>query len=231
MTTAHILLIEDEPRIAQLMMDYLSHDGYQVSHSLSAVEGLKMARDSDADLVLLDRMLPDGDGLDICKALSEQGIPVIMVTAKVDEVDRLIGLNSGADDYICKPFSPKEVVARVAAVLRRSERQNAHHAQNDEPLTLDRERMAVHLFGTLIVLTRIEFDLLDTLAKQPGRIYSRDQLMDHIYQDHRVVSDRTVDSHVRKLRAKLIDADPQQRDWIGSVYGVGYRLEPQQPVS
>lgn len=218
-----ILIVEDEPRLSQLMADYLQHAHFQTEQTDSAQTAITLAKKETFQAVLLDLMLPDGDGMEVCKTIRQHSqVPILMVTARVDEVDRLLGLELGADDYICKPFSPREVVARVKAVLRRT---NPQPDNNAPTLALDDERYEAVMGKQRVALTAIEFALLATLARHPGRIWSRDQLMDEIYQDHRVVSDRTIDSHIRKLRRKLSDGDDQSHDWIGSVYGVGYRLE------
>ena len=218
-----ILIVEDEPRLSQLMADYLQHAHFHTEQTDSARQAMALAKKEHFQAILLDLMLPDGDGMEVCKAIRQHSqVPILMVTARVDEVDRLLGLELGADDYICKPFSPREVVARVKAVLRRA---NPQQDSSAPTLTLDEERYEAVMGSQRVALTAIEFALLATLARHPGRIWSRDQLMDEIYQDHRVVSDRTIDSHIRKLRRKLNDGDDQSHDWIGSVYGVGYRLE------
>jgi two-component system response regulator BaeR len=220
---SRILIVEDEPRLSQLMADYLQHAHFHTEQTGSARQAMALAKKEHFQAILLDLMLPDGDGMEVCKAIRQHSqVPILMVTARVDEVDRLLGLELGADDYICKPFSPREVVARVKAVLRRA---NPQQDSSDPTLTLDEERYEAVMGSQRVALTAIEFALLGTLARHPGRIWSRDQLMDEIYQDHRVVSDRTIDSHIRKLRRKLSDGDDQSHDWIGSVYGVGYRLE------
>lgn len=222
---AKILIVEDEPRLAQLMADYLRHSHFEPEQTASAVEAERKVRDQNYQAVLLDLMLPDGDGMEVCKAIRRfSEVPILMITARVEEVDRLLGLEIGADDYICKPFSPREVVARVKAVLRR------YHAGGQDNgagvgLTLDRHRFEAVHGSDRVALTAIEFELLSALARQAGRIWTRDQLMDVIYPDHRVVSDRTIDSHIRKLRRKLSAGLPGDHDWIGSVYGVGYRLQ------
>ena len=218
-----ILIVEDEPRLSQLMADYLQHAHFHTEQTDSAREAMALAKKEHFQAILLDLMLPDGDGMEVCKAIRQHSqVPILIITARVDEVDRLLGLELGADDYICKPFSPREVVARVKAVLRRA---NPQQDSSAPTLTLDEERYEAVMGSQRVALTAIEFALLATLARHPGRIWSRDQLMDEIYQDHRVVSDRTIDSHIRKLRRKLNDGDDQSHDWIGSVYGVGYRLE------
>lgn len=218
-----ILIVEDEPRLSQLMADYLQHAHFHTEQTDSARQAMALAKKEHFQAILLDLMLPDGDGMEVCKAIRQHSqVPILMVTARVDEVDRLLGLELGADDYICKPFSPREVVARVKAVLRRA---NPQQDSSAPTLTLDEERYEAVMGSQRVALTAIELALLGTLARHPGRIWSRDQLMDEIYQDHRVVSDRTIDSHIRKLRRKLSDGDDASHDWIGSVYGVGYRLE------
>ncbi len=170
-------------------------------------------------------MLPGKDGLTVCRELrTHSTVPVIMVTARVDEIDRLLGLELGADDYICKPFSPREVVARVKATLRRIEMMRVDPAAIYPGLSIDEDKFAAAIGEEVLNLTPVEFRLLALLASQPGRVYSRDQLMDRIYVDGRVVSDRTVDSHVKNLRQKLQQAGGDD-EMIRSVYGVGYKLD------
>jgi two-component system response regulator BaeR len=167
-------------------------------------------------------MLPGRDGLAICREVRAfSTVPIIMVTARVEEIDRLIGLEIGADDYVCKPFSPREVMARVKAVLRRAA---GAPVAGDCPLRLDEDRLEAHAGGRAVALTAVEFRLLKILSAEPGRIFSRNRLMDGIYPDHRVVSDRTIDSHVKKLRRKLEAAAPGLQ-LIHSVYGAGYKVE------
>ncbi|MDR3390017.1 MAG: response regulator [Rudaea sp.] len=217
---AHILVVEDEPKLAALLRDYLIAAEYRVSVLASGAGTVDWVREHVPDAILLDVMLPGADGLSICRGIRTfSTIPILMVTARVDEIDRLLGLELGADDYICKPFSPREVVARVRAVLRRM---RADAPGTTTPIALDNERFEARVRGRALALTPVEFRLLDKLAAQPGRVFSRQQLMDAAYRDHRVVSDRTVDSHVKNLRRKLAELGP---DPIASVYGVGYRLE------
>lgn len=216
-----ILIVEDEDKIADILRDYLLQQGYEV-HRLSRGDEVEAwMREHGAELVLLDLMLPGKNGLDVCKALRQQTqAAVVMVTARVEEIDRLLGLELGADDYICKPFSPREVVARVKAVLRRTH--GGGGAEHE--LALDDAGWRATLGGRDLGLTAVEYQLLKVLAAQPGRIFSREQLMDAMYRDTRVVSDRTVDSHVKKLRKKVADIAPH-REIIHSVYGVGYKFE------
>jgi two-component system response regulator BaeR len=217
-----ILIVEDEEKLAGLLRDYLVQEGFEVSmlHRGDQVED--WVRANGTDLVLLDLMLPGKNGLEVCKALrASADVSIIMVTARVDEIDRLLGLELGADDYICKPFSPREVVARVKAVLRRAKRGDA---RDDSGLKLDEAGYKATLAGKDLGLTAVEFELLKVLVAHPGRIYTREQLMDLMYRDQRVVSDRTVDSHVKKIRRKISSVLPD-REIVHSVYGVGYKYE------
>jgi two-component system response regulator BaeR len=217
-----ILIVEDEDKIADILRDYLVQHGFAVSRLSRGDEVEEWMRQHGADLVLLDLMLPGKNGLDVCKALRLQTqAAIVMVTARVEEIDRLLGLELGADDYICKPFSPREVVARVKAVLRRT--QGGGGAAEHE-LVMDDAGWRATLAGRDLCLTAVEYQLLKVLAAQPGRIFSREQLMDAMYRDTRVVSDRTVDSHIKKLRKKVSDVSPH-REIIHSVYGVGYKFE------
>jgi len=217
---SQILLVEDEPKLAALVADYLRAGGYTVDHLADGLAVIPAIRQGQYDLVLLDLMLPGRDGLDICRELRGfSHMPLIMMTARVDEIDRLLGLELGADDYICKPFSPRELVARVKAVLRRSGGQAPSLG-----LELDARAFQARYKGVALELTPVEFRMLAALAARPGQVLSRDQLMNHIYQDHRVVADRTVDSHVKNLRRKLTAITPGH-DPLRSVYGVGYSLE------
>lgn len=221
--TQTILIVEDEEKIASLLADYLEKIGGFTTRWLNRGDGVVAAVAEDPpDLILLDLMLPGINGLDVCKALrANSNVPIIMVTAMVEEIDRLLGLELGADDYICKPFSPKEVVARVKTVLRRTGMEPA--ALMPAGLSIDAATFSASINGTALKLTPVEFALLNHLASHPARVFSRDQLMDAAYSDYRVVSDRTVDTHIKNLRRKLADAGPGI-DMIESVYGVGYRL-------
>ena len=221
-----ILIVEDEVKLAGLLRDYLAQEGYAVSVLHRGDEVEAWVGGNPVDLVLLDLMLPGKSGLDVCKALRASGpadLSIIMVTARVDEVDRLLGLELGADDYICKPFSPREVVARVKAVLRRS-RRGAETPAADDALVLDDGAYKASIEGRDLDLTAVEYQLLKVLASHPGRIYSRDQLIDAMYRDERVVSDRTVDSHIKKIRRKIAAVLPG-RELIHSLYGVGYKYD------
>lgn len=219
-----VLIIEDEEKLASLLADYCRHAGYQASVCDRGQAGLQHLREHGADVVLLDLMLPDGDGLDICKEIRRfSNVPILIISARVDELDRLLGLELGADDYICKPFSPREVIARIKAILRRLQQHDDGDNVTDNGLSLDADRLSISFNRQSLALTAVEFALMHTLADRPGHIRSRQQLMDRIYDDHRVVSDRTIDSHVKKLRQKLAERFPDI-EFIDSVYGVGYRL-------
>lgn len=217
-----VLIIEDEPKLASLLQDYLNQASFStdiVGDGLAAIPAIQQRM---PDLILLDVMLPHRDGMEILKELRGfSSVPVIMVTARVEEIDRLLGLEFGADDYICKPFSPREVVARVKAVLRRFQPQQA---APELLLQLNDERFEAHLKGELLKLTRTEFNLLQRLAAHPGHVYSRDRLIDGIYEDHRIVTGRTVDSHIKNLRKKMLAIMPE-KEFIHSIYGVGYKYE------
>jgi len=226
----HILIVEDELKLARLQADYLQNAGFDTHCLNNGLEVLPWLKANHTDLVLLDLMLPGRDGLDICRELrSFSTVPIIMITARIEEIDRLLGLELGADDYICKPFSPREMVARVKAVLRRQQAQTIDAPINALKLKLDHHSFRVLTGGQEVELTTVEFQLLQALYQQPGRIFSRSKLMDLIYQDQRIVSDRTIDSHIKKLRKKLADLLPDQ-ELIHSVYGAGYRYDPQNRV-
>jgi len=216
-----VLVVEDEPQLAMLLRDYLEASGFSAQCVADGHAAVSAVRELAPALVLLDIMLPGQDGMAVCRELrSFTQVPIIMVTARVEEIDRLLGLELGADDYICKPFSPREVIARVNAVLRRAD----DGAPTPAGLVIDEKRYKATWQGTDLGLTAIEFHLLQLLAAEPGRIFTRSQLMDGIYSDHRVVSDRTIDSHIKKLRKKIAAVSGTE-ELIHSVYGVGYKLE------
>ncbi len=219
-----ILIVEDETKLSALLADYLKASGFEPFSLASGTDAVPWIRERKPDLVLLDLMLPGKNGMDICREIRTfSQVPIIMVTARIEEIDRLLGLELGADDYICKPFSPREVVARVKAVLRR-----AHNGKTVEAagLVLDEHRYRAMLRGNDLGLTAVEFKLLQALVSNPGRIYNRGQLMEKIYPDDRFVSDRTIDGHIKKLRRKLESIDPKAK-FIHAVYGVGYKFEPE----
>jgi two-component system response regulator BaeR len=218
-----ILIVEDEEKLSALLSDYLKQNGFETFCVGNGHDAVPWVREHAPTLVLLDLMLPGRDGIEICKEIRQfSTVPIIIVTARVEEIDRLLGLELGADDYICKPFSPREVVARVKNVLRRAGSEQT--IQADGSLTLDESRYRATLSGHDLDLTAVEFKLLQFLVARPGRISSRQQLMDQIYRDQRTVSDRTIDSHIKKLRKKINAGDPGV-ELIHSVYGVGYKFE------
>jgi two-component system response regulator BaeR len=220
--TQHILIVEDELKLSSLLQDYLIQSGFEVTCLHDGADVQPWLAEHHTNLVLLDIMLPNKSGVDICKDIRKHSqLPVIMITAKVDEIDRLLGLELGADDYICKPFSPREVVARSKAVLRRSEGKDK---PADRGLVLDVDTYKAMIHGTDLHLTAVEFQLLKVLSDQPGRIFSRSVLVDKIYSDGRVVSDRTIDSHIKKLRKKISVVVPDE-ELIHSLYAVGYKFE------
>lgn len=217
-----ILIVEDEQKLAELVRDYLAQSSFDTAILDNGNDVVPYVRENKPDLVILDLMLPGRDGMEICKEIRTfSNLPIIMVTARVEEIDRLLGLELGADDYVCKPFSPRELVARVKAVLRRAGGETTIKAKG---LVLDEASYQASLHGVDLELTAVEFKLLSFLAANPGRIYSRDQLMERIYSDHRIVSDRTIDSHIKKLRKKISGQSPDEGELIGSVYGVGYKF-------
>lgn len=217
-----ILVVEDEVKLAELLKDYLVQADFSPWLIHNGSEVVEQVKQNLPDLILLDLMLPGKDGLTICKEIRAfSNVPIIILTAKVEEIDRLLGLELGADDYICKPFSPREVIARIKTVLRRSQPEqllasNTHFLLNEATYQLT-------YHNKTLSLTAIEFNILKVLTKEPGRIFSRSQLIAHIYHDHRVVSERTVDSHIKKLRKKLHD-DLPDTELIQSVYSVGYKF-------
>jgi two-component system response regulator BaeR len=227
LSAGHILVVEDEPKIAQLLVDYLERDDYRVSVLHDGADAVETIRADEPDFLILDLMLPGKDGLSICREVRQfSNLPIMMLTAKVDEIDRLVGLEIGADDYVCKPFSPREVVTRVRTILRRV--QQAPVVQSENKLSYDGVTLHIDKFeciaaSTRVELTPVEFRLLQGLMERPGRVLSRDQLMNLCYADERVVSDRTIDTHVKNLRKKL---EPSlDRVLIQSIYGVGYKLD------
>ena len=226
-TPTRILVVEDEADIAGVVLDYLRHAGYAAEHVADGRAAIARIREAPPNLTLLDIMLPGLDGLEVLRqARGVTANPIIMLTARVEEVDRLIGLELGADDYICKPFSPREVVARVKAVLRRGAPPLPSAAPAGGALALDKDPWQASLRGQPLSLTRSEFRLLHVLARQSGRIFSRAQLLDLAYGDTLDVNERAIDSHIKNLRKKLKAASTDGSDWIRSVYGVGFALDP-----
>ena len=223
----HIMVVEDETTLAGVIKDYLIDAGMKVTVLHDGASATQVILDARPDLVVLDIMLPGKDGITICREVRSQSeVPIIMETAKVDEIDRLLGLELGADDYLCKPFSPRELVARVKAILRRTRLSQSMLAADAGTgrLQIDEDKWLTKLDGQNVSLTRREFQLLLVLQKSTGRVYSRSQLLDAVFHDDADVFDRTIDSHVKNLRQKLKRVAPDF-DPIRSVYGVGYAFE------
>ena len=220
-----IVIAEDEPKIAQVLVDYLNNAGYQPHWIDNGNDVVDYVKDQEPTLLLLDLMLPGKDGMAICRELrSFSEIPIVMITAKIEEIDRLLGLELGADDYICKPFSPREVVARVKAILRRLEpKASPQQAENDD-FIVDTERMLISYQGEMLNLTPKEYKLLSVFLSKRGRVFSRDFLLDQLDEDFRDVSDRAIDSHIKNLRKKIAVVLPNQTV-IHSIYGIGYKLD------
>ena len=220
-----ILVVDDEPAIVQLARDYLEHAGYTVLTAADGTAALATYRRHAPDLIVLDLGLPGTDGLDVTREIRRDGsTPIVMLTARDDELDKLLGLELGADDYVTKPFSPRELVARVRAVLRRAEpRAEATDTIRAADLTLDVPRMRVEVAGRPLDLTPTEFKLLATLAARPGRIFTRSQLLDALRGIAFESYERAIDTHVKNLRRKL-EPDPRQPRYVLTVYGVGYRF-------
>jgi phosphate regulon transcriptional regulator PhoB len=222
-----VLVVEDEPDIRRLVVLHLERDGFRCRTAANGLDALREAKANVPELVVLDLMLPGLDGLEVCRRLrsdaSTAGVPIIMLTAKSDEVDRVVGLEVGADDYVAKPFSPKELVARVRAVLRRARPSTLTRVLTVGPVTLDPERHVVTLGDRALQLTPKEFDLLQALLEAAGRVLSREYLLNHVWGYARAdeIESRTVDVHVRRLRAKLGDAGSR----IATIKSVGYRFE------
>ena len=220
-----ILVIDDEPKIVEICQDYLKAAGFDVVTASDGLRGLAAARREKPDLVVLDLMMPGMDGLDVCRTLRrESEVPIIMLTARVEESDKLIGLELGADDYITKPFSPRELVARVRVVLRRAGGDPQSDVIRVGDVTLDRTRYEVVLPEKTISLTPTEFEIFASLMSQPGRIFSRAQLLTAVHGVAFESYERAIDSHIRNLRRKLETDDGQPR-YIATVHGVGYKFE------
>jgi two-component system response regulator BaeR len=224
MAHKHILIVEDEQKLAELLKEYLEKAGYRATITGRGDQALAQVRKKAPDLMLLDIMLPGMDGMAVCREVRKfSNLPIIMATAKVEEIDRLIGLEIGADDYICKPFSPREVVARVKAVLRRSSPEAAQKNLSLGPIALDEKTHLAMVSGQALDLTPSEFKLLQVLLSQPGRVFSRDELLARVQGYDCEGYDRTIDSHIKNLRKKLVEHLPHT-EIITTVYGVGYKL-------
>jgi two-component system response regulator BaeR len=227
-----VLIVEDEVKIAQLLRDFFVADGFNATMIHDGKDVVEVIKEQEQkciapDLIILDVMLPNKDGLTICKEIRQfSDIPILMLTARVDEIDRLMGLGLGADDYVCKPFSTREVVARVHAILKRTQAKSATASVDllrYQNITLDQQKFSCTVGDSKIQLTLVEFNLLKTLLSRPGHVFSRDKLMDASYEDSRIVSHRTIDSHMKNLRSKLSPFNAEEL--IHTIYGVGYKLE------
>ncbi|GLI32943.1 response regulator [Desulforhabdus amnigena] len=224
MTSANILIVEDEKKIVELLRDYLEKAQYKVSSLERGDEAVSHVKKSAPDLILLDIMLPGMDGMEVCREIRRfSSVPIIMLTAKVEEVDRLIGLELGADDYICKPFSPREVVARVKAVLRRANTGPIMEKMVVGPFMLDDKTHQVAVNGESLELTPSEFSLLRVLMAHPTRVFSRNELLNQVQGYDFEGYDRTIDTHIKNLRKKIAQKLPNQ-DVITTVYGIGYKF-------
>lgn len=224
MTAKHILVVEDEKKIAQLICDYLEKAGYR---SFSLERGDKVIphiKQQMPDLILLDIMLPGMEGMDVCREIRKfSNVPIVMITARVEEIDRLLGLELGADDYICKPFSPREVVARIKAIFRRVHGENPTHSLVIGSISLNNETHQVKIDNQALNLTPIEFGLLKIMMRQPNRVFSRNELINRVQGYDFEGYDRTIDTHIKNLRKKITQKLPGQ-EIISTVYGVGYKL-------
>lgn len=219
-----ILVVDDEPKIVRLVRDYLEHGGFDVLVARDGPEALMRARTERPDLVVLDLGLPGLDGLDVTRALRRDlSVPLIMLTARDSETDKVLGLELGADDYLTKPFSPRELVARIRAVLRRHERDTSAEVIRAGDLELDVPRLRVQVSGRSVALTATEFELLATMARQPGRVFTRAQLLDAIHGQALESYERAIDAHVKNIRRKL-EPDPRRPRFLLTVYGLGYRV-------
>ena len=229
-SSTEILIIEDEPDLASLIADYVDASGYQslvIANGQSALEQIQLRV---PDLIVLDLMLPGLDGISLCKAVRAfSQVPIIMVTAKVEEIDRLLGLEIGADDYLCKPFSPRELMARIKVILRRvsttaTTAVTANQSEKQNVVHIDTAAFQIYLHQQLLELTRSEFLLLQHFIAHPGQVFSRSQLLDFVTQDNLDVTDRAIDSHVKNIRKKIAQIRPDDNP-IHAIYGLGYRFD------
>ena len=220
-----ILVVDDEPSIAQIAGDYLRHGGFGVITATNGVEALALARAQRPDLIVLDLGLPRMDGIEVARTLRREGnVPIIMLTARIEESDRLAGLELGADDYMRKPFSPRELVARVKSVLRRVDAAGAGgDVVRRGDLVIDNTRMQVSRNGTPLDLTATEFQLFAALARQPGRIFTRAQLLDAVHGTDVEAFERAIDTHVKNIRRK-VEPDPRSPKYVLTIYGMGYKF-------
>lgn len=221
-TVSRVLVVEDDRKISELLLNYLRADGYEATPVYDGRDAVQHITQKAPDMVILDWMLPGLDGIGVCKAVRAfSDVPILMLTARVDELDRLLGLDTGADDYVCKPFAPREVVARVRALLRRA---GGRVRTSPQPWVVEDASFRISWLGQWLPLTRIEFLMFRTLLARPGRVFSRDQLLASVHDSQRDISDRAIDTHIKNLRKKVQAVEPG-RDCIASVYGVGYRFD------
>ena len=217
-----VLVVEDDRKISDLLQNYLRASGYVAAAAYDGRDALRQIERQVPDVVILDWMLPGLDGISVCKAFRAfSDVPILMLTARIDEVDRLLGLDTGADDYVCKPFAPREVIARIRALLRRAE---GRVKTSTKPWEIDDASFRISWRGQWLPLTRIEFMMFRLLLSRPGRVYSRDQLLASAHDSQRDISDRAIDTHVKNLRKKVQAVEPAS-DCIASVYGLGYRFD------
>jgi two-component system response regulator BaeR len=217
-----VLVVEDDRKISDLLLNYLRASGYEAEAVYDGREALRRIEQQAPDAVILDWMLPGLDGVGVCQAVRRfSDVPILMLTARIDEVDRLLGLDTGADDYVCKPFAPREVIARIHALLRRAQGQVK---TSSKPWAIDEASFRISWLGQWLPLTRIEFMMFRLLLSRPGRVYSRDQLLASAHDSQRDISDRAIDTHIKNLRKKVQTVDPSC-DCIASVYGLGYRFD------
>ena len=217
-----VLVVEDDRKISDLLLNYLRASGYEAEAAYDGRDALRQIEQTTLDAVILDWMLPGMDGISVCKAVRAfSDVPILMLTARVDEVDRLLGLDTGADDYVCKPFAPREVIARIRALLRRAE---GRVKATTKPWAVDDASFRISWRGQWLPLTRIEFMMFRLLLSRPGRVYSRDQLLASAHDNQRDISDRAIDTHIKNLRKKVQAVEPGS-ECIASVYGVGYRFD------
>jgi two-component system, OmpR family, response regulator BaeR len=221
-SSRQVLVVEDDAKIAQLLLDYLRDEGFEAYAIANGKMALEQIKQTPPALVILDLMLPGLDGIGVCRSVRQfSDVPILMLTARVDEVDRLLGLDTGADDYVCKPFSPREVMARVRALVRRADGRTLNTTL---PWLIDDQGLRISWRSQWLSLTSLEFRMLRLLLSQPGRVFSRAQLLDCAHADLRDVSDRAIDSHIKNLRRKIHAVEPDC-ECIASVYGIGYRFD------
>ncbi len=220
--TKTVLVVEDDRKISDLLVNYLQTNGYEATAVYDGINAVRIIKYRTPHIVILDWMLPGMDGLSLCKEVRTfSDVPILMLTARVDEVDRLSGLDMGADDYVCKPFAPREVIARVRALLRRADGKVKTAPTHWE---IDEASFRIGWRGQWLPLTKIEFMMFRLLLSRPNRVFSRHQLMNSVHDSQRDISDRAIDTHIKNLRKKLQDIDPDS-ECIASVYGVGYRFD------